>query len=113
LLDEARRRTDWNRTRIEFKAAVDEVNRLKKEIAEVEELEVQVERLYQDVQATKEEVVRLEGRLAQIPVKRSELDAEVKLAKDAAATATQAAEDVRVGQPGFFAWLFNTSSFRQ
>jgi hypothetical protein len=113
LLDEARRRTDWNRTRIEFKAAVDEVNRLKKEIAEVEELEVQVERLYQDVEATKEEVVRLEGRLAQIPVKRSELDAEVKLAKDAAATATQTAEDVRVGQPGFFAWLFNTSSFRQ
>jgi hypothetical protein len=113
LLAELSGRTDWNRARTEFEEALAEVKRLKNEIASVEELKVQVARLRRASTAAAEEVVRLEGRLSQVPLERSMLDAEVRLAENATANAATEATDLWVARPGCFARLFNTSPFRQ
>jgi hypothetical protein len=113
LLAELSGRTDWNRARTEFEEALAEVKRLKNEIASVEELKAQVERLRRASTTAAEDVVRLEGRLSQVPLERSMLDAGVRLAENAAANAATEATDLWVARPGCFARLFNTSPFRQ
>jgi hypothetical protein len=109
LLEDARQRTNWNRARKEFRKALDEVRKLKDEIAAAEEDAMRIDRLRQTAAAAEEEVVRLEARLAQIGIERSKLDAALRMG----AYAAMELENLRVARPGFFARLFNASSFQR